>query len=220
MPAEFVTPWSRRAGYRLVRFGCRMAAIAGWGLRCHNRGVLNQLDGALICANHQSFLDPVLIGSAFDRKVHFLARETLFRFPLGPFIRFLDAIPLDRDGLGLSGMKETLKRLRSGEAVLVFPEGTRSRDGGVGPMLPGVCALARRGRAPLLPVAIAGAFESWPRHQLLPQPATVEVVVGKPIPREWYADRSDDELLTELEQRIRENFLLATQLRLGRELKA
>ncbi|MCA9176204.1 MAG: 1-acyl-sn-glycerol-3-phosphate acyltransferase [Planctomycetales bacterium] len=202
MPTEFQLPLHKRLGYRAVRWTSRMMGVATLRLRCHHRWRLDELDGALVCANHQSYLDPILIGCTFDRKVNYLARETLFRFPLGPVIRFLDAIPLNRDGLGLAGMKETLKRLRRGEPVLVFPEGTRSRDGALQPMMPGVCSLARRGRVPILPVGIAGAFESWPRQRLMPLPSVVDVVVGEPISQEWYQQRDDEQLLCELSARI------------------
>ena len=158
----------------------------------------------------------VLIGCTFERKVNYLARQSLFRFPLGPMIRMLDAIPLDRDGLGLSGMKETLRRLRRGEPVLIFPEGTRSKDGEMGPLMPGVCALARRGRAPILPVGIAGAFDAWPRHRWIPYPTVVEVHVGEPIERQWIDDSDDSELLTELESRIRKCWLAAHATRQSR----
>lgn len=190
-------------GYKSVRFVCRMATIAGLGLRCRGRDRLDAMQGALICSNHQSFLDPIVIGCAFDRRINYLARESLFRFPLGNLLRFLDAIPLDRDGLGLSGMKETLRRLRGGEPVLVFPEGTRSETGELGPLQPGICALARRGKAPILPVGIDGAFAAWPRHRPLPAPGRVEVYVGEPIPVEQWNQMEDPELLALLEQRLR-----------------
>ena len=211
-------PWTKRLGYNAVRYVCRMAGVAGLGLRSQDQHRLSQMDGALICANHQSFLDPVLIGCAFQRKVNYLARESLFRFPLGPLIQMLDAIPLDRDGLGLSGLKETLRRLRRGEPVLIFPEGTRSHDGEMGPLLPGVCALARRGRAPILPVGIAGTFDAWPRRQWLPSPTVVEVHVGEPIPHEWLVEQDDQTLLHELDQRIRHCLESAERRRANRNL--
>src|SRR6185369_4246968 len=93
----------------------------------------------------------------------------------------LDAIPIDRDGLGLAGLKETLKRLKRGEMVLIFPEGTRTPDGQVAPLKPGFCAIARRANVPLVPVAIDGAFDAWPRFSPVPRPATIHVEFGPPI---------------------------------------
>ena len=107
-------------------------------------------------------------------------------------------------GLGLSGLKETLRRLRQGEFVLIFPEGTRTGDGSVLPLKPGFCAVARRGRVPLIPVGVAGAFEAWPRKAKLPRPAPIRIVIGQPITPEEFEAWTDDQLVAELEQRIRD----------------
>lgn len=159
--------------------------------------------GAVLLSNHQSNLDPVIAGLAADRRLNYLARDTLFKFP--PFrwlILSLDAIPIYRDGSGISGLKETLRRLRQGEIVLIFPEGTRTSDGEVAPLLPGFCALARRGRVPLVPMAIDGAFEAWPRWRLLPRPAVIHVQLGPPLSADEAAGMSDAELVAELARRI------------------
>jgi len=127
----------------------------------------------------------------------------LFRVPiLAPLIRHLDAIPIDREGTGLAGLKETLRRLKAGELVLIFPEGTRTRDGEVAPLKPGFIAVARRSRVPLIPVGLDGAYQAWPRTALFPRAGRVAVVIGEPISADQLAAMSDDELLAELEQRI------------------
>ncbi|HOU36076.1 MAG TPA: lysophospholipid acyltransferase family protein, partial [Candidatus Omnitrophota bacterium] len=80
-------------------------------------------------SNHQSHLDPPLVGCGCRRQMNFLARNTLFRSPLfAKLISSVNAIPIDREGGGLAGLKETLRRLKRGEMVLVFPEGTRTPD--------------------------------------------------------------------------------------------
>ena len=96
------------------------------------RETLPEEGALLVCCNHQSHFDPVVVGLARDRRLNFLARDKLFA--LAPFrwlIQSLDAIPIDREGVGLAGIKETLKRLKRGEMVVVFPEGTRTDDGSV-----------------------------------------------------------------------------------------
>jgi len=136
--------------------------------------------------------------------MNYLARDTLFRVPiLAPLIRFLDAIPIDREGLGLSGIKETLRRLKAGELVLIFPEGTRTRDGEMGRLKPGFISLARRGGVPLVPVGFDGAYQAWPRTARFPRCGRIAVVIGEPISPQQIAGASDDELLAELERRIR-----------------
>jgi 1-acyl-sn-glycerol-3-phosphate acyltransferase len=159
-------------------------------------------------------LDPVLIGLACDRRLNYLARQGLFRVPvLGALIRYYDAIPIDREATGIGGLKETLRRLRRGEMVLIFPEGTRTPDGSLLPLLPGVYAVAHRSRSWLLPVAVAGGFEAWPRHRHLPRPAPIAIQFGAPIPPDVVQSMSQDELLSELQRRIADCWQRAEQLR-------
>jgi 1-acyl-sn-glycerol-3-phosphate acyltransferase len=146
--------------------------------------------------------------------LNYLARETLFHSrTLAWLIDLYDGIPIQRDGLGLSGLKETLRRLRRGEMVLVFPEGTRSWDGQLGPLKPGICAIARRSQVPLVPVAVAGAFEAWPRSQRLPGRAAVWVQFGPPILPVEAAQLSDEALLAELADRLQGCFTRAEAAR-------
>ena len=133
----------------------------------------------------------------------FWARETLFRFPgFRHFISSLDAIPIDREGTGLSGLKETLRRLKRGELVLVFPEGTRTPDGRVQPIKPGFVAVARRAGTPVLPVAMEGAFDAWPRWRMYTRPAVVEIAFGEPLDQETIGKLSDEELVDEVQRRL------------------
>ena len=193
-----------RLWYDVLRVVCRLAAILVFRIRCRGRQFVPQSGGGLVLSNHQSHLDPVLVGLATDRRLNYLARDTLFGFaPFRWLIRSLDAIPIDREGLGLAGLKETLKRLKRGELVLIFPEGTRTRDGEVGELKPGFCALARRANVPLLPVGIDGAFDSWPRSSLLPGPAMIHIQFGEPLEPADIAKLDDRQLIAEMDHRIR-----------------
>ena len=87
--------------------------------------------------------------------------------------------------------------------VLIFPEGTRTRDGAVLPLQPGFCALARRGFVSVLPVGIDGAFQAWPRSAWLPRRSTIRVCVGEPISPALIEQLSNEELVVELDRRIR-----------------
>ena len=161
--------------------------------------------GVLVVSNHESFLDPVLVGTGVRRGMTYLARSTLFRFPVfGPFIRSIDAIPIDREGMGLAGIKESLRRLKRGGMVVVFPEGTRTVDGETRPFRAGFTALAVRSKAAILPVAIEGAFQAWPRRQKLPCRSTIHVRYGRPILPEEARQLDDEELLAEVERRVRQ----------------
>src|SRR5262249_14976904 len=133
---------AKRAWYQFLHVACRVLGVAVYHIRCRGRGLVPKTGGVLVLSSHQSHFDPGLIGLACDRRLNYLARDTLFRFaPFRWLIKSLDAIPIDREGLGLGGLKETLKRLKREEMVLIFPEGTRTRDGEISPLKPGFCAL-------------------------------------------------------------------------------
>jgi 1-acyl-sn-glycerol-3-phosphate acyltransferase len=165
----------------------------------------------MLVSNHQSHLDPVLIGVACTRQLRFLARETLFRGPFGWLIRSLGSVPIDRDRSVVSAIKAMLKLLREGEAVLVFPEGSRSWDGQLQPMLGGFLALARRSEATIVPVTIDGAFAAMPRGTLVPRPMPIRLTFGEAISPAEISNRSDDELVALVTSRIAACFTSALE---------
>ncbi len=212
---------AQRLGYDALRVLARLLGVGMFGLRVEGRDNWPEAGGGLVCANHQSYFDPPLVGLTCDRRMNYLARDTLFRVPgLAQLIWFLDAIPIDREGGGLAGLKETLKRLKAGELVLIFPEGTRTHDGEVAPLKPGFIAVARRSKVPLVPVGIDGAYQSWPRTAKLPRPTRLAVVIGPPISPEQVAELTDEDLLAELEQRILNCHAEARQLRHAAVIKS
>lgn len=136
----------------------------------------------ILAANHVSFADPPLIGCALPRAISFLARDTLFDQPaLGWLIRQLNAVPVDRDGGGASGLKAILDRLHAGGGIILFPEGTRSPDGRLQPARSGVGLTVIKSDAPVVPVRVLGMFEAWPRSRALPRPGRVTVKFGRPL---------------------------------------
>jgi 1-acyl-sn-glycerol-3-phosphate acyltransferase len=146
--------------------------------------------------------------------LNYVARDTLFWFaPFRWLIKSLDAIPIDREGIGLGGLKESLRRLKAGEMLLIFPEGTRTRDGNVGQLKPGFLALARRSKVPVLPVAVDGAFDSWPKWNLLPGLAVIHVRFAQPLSSAEVSQLDDEALLAEVDRRIRECHALTRKIR-------
>ncbi len=113
----------------------------------------------MLVANHVSFLDVFVLGIPLRRPLNYVARSTLFVPGLGFLMRSVGAFPIQREGMGASGMKETLRRLRSGGIVTLFPEGTRSADGELGPLKHGIAVLVSRAGVPVVPAGIAGTFE-------------------------------------------------------------
>jgi 1-acyl-sn-glycerol-3-phosphate acyltransferase len=196
-------PLAKRLWYDFCRAHCRIFCLVFFGVRVRGQHWFPRHGGVLLVSNHQSHLDPVLAGVSSARQMNSLARDTLFRIPvLRTLITWLDAIPLDREGIGLAGVKETLRRLKHGNVVLMFPEGTRTYDGRLAPLKPGFCALARRTRVPLMPMAVAGAFDAWPRWRAWPCPATIHIQYGRPITPEEVAALDDEQLLAEVQSRL------------------
>jgi 1-acyl-sn-glycerol-3-phosphate acyltransferase len=187
----------------IVRWICRIAVMLAFPVRVYGLKNYPIDDGFLICANHQSHLDPVVLGVICPRPINILAKQSLFRFTLlGGFLKMNDAIPIDREASGIGGLKETLRRLKRKESVLIFPEGTRSPDGTLQPLKLGFCPLARRAGAALVPVAIAGSFAAWPRNTRFPRPHRTVAVIGTSITPAEYAELTDEELGMLLESRI------------------
>lgn len=195
---------AKRLWYGFLHVTCRLAAVVVFRIRVRGREHAPANGAGLVLSSHQSHLDPVLIGLALDRRLNYLARDTLFGFaPFRWLIHSLDAIPLDREGLGLNGLRETLKRLKRGELVLIFPEGTRTTDGQVGSLKPGFSALAARADAWLLPVAIVGAYAAWPKRKKFPGRATIVIQIGPPLSHAEVATWGERELVAEIDRRIR-----------------
>lgn len=191
-------------------------ALPYFRLRCTGRENIPASGGCLILSNHQSHLDPPLVGLVIPRRVNYVARSTLFKNRIfAAFIRSLDSIPIDREGLGLAGLKETMRRLKRGEMVLLFPEGTRTSDGEVQSLKPGFSAIVERCGVPILPVALDGAFQAWPRSAKLPRPGRVQIVIGRPITIDESRNLDDRGLVQLVEDRIRACHDEARRRRMG-----
>ncbi|MGA2060409.1 MAG: lysophospholipid acyltransferase family protein [Thermoguttaceae bacterium] len=194
-----------RLWYSFLRVVVQIAAVLVFGVRHSGQKNIPSQGGVLVVPNHQSHLDPPLVGMACRRHMNYLARETLFDFaPFAWLIRSINAIPIDREGFGIAGIKESLRRLKRGEMVLIFPEGTRTPDGQVKQFRPGFTSLAVRSRAAILPVAIAGAFQCWPKTRTFPRPGKIRVHYGRPILPQEYEGLNEQELVNLVENRVRQ----------------
>ena len=133
----------------------------------------------LIVSNHQSVLDPPIIGGAAPRQIYFMAKAELFRIPLfGRLIKALNARPVRREGSDPRALKEAARLLDEGKALLVFPEGTRSLDGSLAEAKPGVGMLAVMSGAPVVPAYVSGTLEALPKGAARPRRSQVSVRFG------------------------------------------
>ena len=197
--------FTMRPGYRLLRF------LAQWIFILYGRGRVFGLQnvprtGAVILAsNHQSFFDPIIVGLPVLRECHFMARDTLFhnRY-FGALIRWLNAFPVKRGTADIGAIKESLRRLKKDAPLVTFPEGTRTLDGRVLPLHPGIVGIARRARCPIVPVVVEGAYEIWPRHQTWPGRAPLWVAFGRPVTQAELAGMGPDQAAQFLTERMRD----------------
>lgn len=168
--------------YTLVR-GLALLALKGLcRFRVEGKEHVPARGGVLLAANHVSYVDPVVVGCAVRRRLHYLAKEELFRRPAaGWFLRQLQAFPISRSQAEPSVLKRTLALLRRGEAVLVFPEGTRGDGRQLLPGKAGAGLLALRSGCPVVPVYHEGGAAMLPRGRAVPRPAPVRVRIGPPI---------------------------------------
>ena len=136
----------------------------------------------LIAVNHSSFFDPPLAGICSRRGVYYLARKTLLKWPFfGPLFPAMNVIPVERDGNDMSALREVIKKVKEGNAVLLFPEGTRSLDGDLQPARAGIGLVIAKTGAPVLPRRIFGAYEAFPKNARRFQLSQISVVIGEPI---------------------------------------
>ncbi len=182
--------------YSFLWIFCRCVSIAVFGFRCRFVQRLPEKNGILVLSSHQSHLDPLLLGLATDRRLSSLARSSLYRFkPFGAVITALDAIPINREASTVKAMKTVIDRLKKGAAVIIFPEGSRTWDGRLGAPKGGFGLIAKKARVPIVPVAIVGAYECWPRTRALPCPGRIRLEFGRVIPVEEIESLSERQLL-------------------------
>lgn len=161
----------------------------------------------LFASNHQSMVDPPLIGSCLPREISFVARRTLFDNPIfGFIIRACNSIPLDRGQADVGAIRAALAALAAGRGLLIFPEGTRSADGVIAEAKAGAGLLACKSGVPVVPIHIRGARDVLPRGALFPLVAArVRVRFGRPLaPAEYDPGRAHPERFMEASRRILE----------------
>ena len=191
--------------YWLAQWMCRLFCILIFDIRVYGEENVPDEGGFLLVSNHQSYLDPVFCGVALKRRLHFLARSSLFS---NWFFRFLilslNAISVERGTADVSAMKKVISKLKESNGVCLFPEATRTKDGKISAFKPGFGLLCRRGDAAIVPVVIDGAFECWPRHKKIFSRGRVVVCYGKVVTAEQSKQMGDRKLAERLTEALRQ----------------
>lgn len=137
---------------------------------------------AVVCCNHINNFDPPLIGGAIKRKIHFMAKEELFRAPIiGKVMPHTGAFPVKRGGADTQAIRTALQILKEDKLMGIFPEGTRSKTGELGNFHTGFVMIASKGKAPIIPTAIVGEYRLFRK---------MKVVFGEPLELDSYLNES------------------------------
>lgn len=160
----------------LCRPLARALARFWFGLELRGTENIPAVGPVIITPNHQTYADPPLVTIPIRRRVYYMAWSRLFRIPgLGWLIRRLRAFPVEIDAADPRATREAVRVLEAGHALMIFPEGARSRDGTVGRFKPGAFRLAASLGVPVLPVTISGGHECWPPGRVLPRRGKVTI---------------------------------------------
>ncbi len=162
---------------------CLGAALTGlFKLEAHGNEHVPREGGVLLLSNHVSYLDPFIVGITARREFHFMTRDSIFNVPLlGKLLALHNAYPVKRGTADRRALKHTISLLKEGHAVLIFPEGTRSKDGNLGKARDGVSFIIQNADVPAIPVYLSGANYLMPRRSKWIRPAKLTTHFGPPI---------------------------------------
>ena len=161
--------------------------------------------GAIIASNHASFYDPPILGVAWPERIHFLARQTLFKNPVfGWLIRNCNAHPVNQESsVNMSAIRMLCHLVTTGKKVVVFPEGERTWDGNFCPPKHGVAMVVNRTKCPVIPAYIHGVYDVWPRRKAFPKlVGKITCSFGDPILYEEFEHLDRKEIRKAISERI------------------
>lgn len=189
--------------YVIARWLCAVFCRIYLRLRVSGLENLPKKGTFILACNHVSFLDPVIFGVACTRQLNYLARSTLFKnWFFGRLLKAIHSIPLKRDSADIGAMREGLKRMKQGHGLLLFPEGTRSRDGNLGRGRHGVGFLARKSGAPVVPAYCKGSELALPKGAKSVKSVPVNVVFGKPMDFTKHPELTEQDIADEIMRQL------------------
>jgi len=207
-----------RQGKIAERDACAHAIARKWaksglkmnGSSIHVSGIENvpETGGVLFVANHQSNFDiPIMVGH-IPRDKGFIAKLELLKVPsFSRWMKYIGCIFIDRKDprQSLTAISKAAERLKAGHSIVIFPEGTRSADGTVGPFKAGGLRLAIKARAPIVPVSISGSKNIMPKGTSIIRSASVNVIISPPLLWDEYKESDSSEISEMVRDRIISN---------------
>ena len=154
----------------------------------------------IIASNHVSNLDPILLGLAYQRRISYLAKDTLFKNKVfGFFLHQVSAFPIKRNSSDIGALRQALKRLGSGDSLVMFPEGTRKGTGGPKEPQQGIGFLAVKSGVPVVPAYISGSDKVLPAGARRLTRWPVKVSFGAPL---IFGDKNYEQISSRIMQQI------------------
>lgn len=199
------SPLWRIAFWHVMHFLCFVWFLPAYRYRAWGVQNIPETGPVLLVSNHQSFFDPILVGlGGHRRQFAAMARSTLFDHPVFAWlIRMLNAIPVEQGAGDMAAMRKCIEVLKQDHALLIFPEGARTLTGRTEAFETGTMLLIKRAKPMVLPVAVEGAFEAWPRNRKAPRLCgKMGTMYGKPIPAETLLAMKPADALKLLEDRV------------------
>ena len=177
--------------YQIVKWVTKVITFIIYRVKVVGKENVIKGKGCIYASNHLSNYDVVVLTDSVPVSFHFMAKKEMFKSKFFSFwLDKLNAFPVDRHGADISAMKEAIKKLRAGKALLLFPQGTRVKNGGMGKAKGGVISFAIQAKVPVVPIRIDASYKLFSK---------ITITIGKPITYEtYYMSKPDGEKLKEL----------------------
>ena len=172
----------RSIAWKFLQTISRILTTILFDLKVYGRKNVPRRGGVLIVSNHQGNLDPVIIAVWLNRPLNYIAKSELFQgYWSTLLLHTVNAFPVRQGAGDVGAVRETIHRLQQGHLLNMYPEGSRTEDGKIAPLLKGVTLIVRRANVPVVPAVIVGSFEAWPIHRTWPRALPVRVQFGPPM---------------------------------------
>ena len=205
-PAPTPVPAGERPSllWKMAQTLVRIWTTTAFDLKAYGVRNIPRRGGVLLVSNHQSLLDPMLLGARVPRAMSYMAKSELFRNKaFAALIRSVGAFPVRQGAGDVGAIKETVHRLQEGGMLNIFPEGSRTEDGEIAAMQNGVALVVRRAGVPVVPAAIVGSFEAWPKGRRLFRRYPIRIVYGPPLD---VSGLKGEQVIQQIDQAIRSLF--------------
>ncbi|MEJ5300228.1 MAG: lysophospholipid acyltransferase family protein [Thermodesulforhabdaceae bacterium] len=172
-----------------------------------NKQFVNPKETYVYMGNHQSWFDIFVLLAYVPGQFRWLAKEELYKIPIvGQAMRLIGYIPIDRSNRAkaFESIDKAAEKIQEGASVMIFPEGTRSRDGVLQPFKKGGFILAIKSKKPILPISISGSYRIMRKGSWIVNPGVITLTFHPPIPTENYSIDDRDHLISLVEKAIRQ----------------